>query len=69
MKRTISILFLYIIIVSNAIAQQGYWFQNRFIALEPDNSSRYYAQLRNENIPKEYTTPQSQTSDPMLLRQ
>ena len=33
-------------------AQQGYWFQKHFIELESNNSSQYYVQLTDKDIPK-----------------
>ena len=52
MKKLLSLFIMSLICEYNIYAQQGYWFQNHFIVLEPDNSSQYYVQLVGEDIPK-----------------
>jgi hypothetical protein len=52
MKRCMSILLWYLISECSIHAQDGYWFQNRFIELVSDNTSHYYVQLPDDNILK-----------------
>lgn len=63
MKKLLSLFIMSLICEYNIYAQQGYWFQNHFIVLEPDNSSQYYVQLVGEDIPKGDNTSLKSTND------
>lgn len=52
MRKVIFVFFLSLIFDCAIYAQQGYWFQKHFIELESNNSSQYYVQLTDKDIPK-----------------